>query len=119
MEYNNQKYLYIGETDLNQLPTGLGVLYTNGKKYEGYFCKGKILGLGRFIDKEGNSYEGIFRGNKIISKATVIKRNDNDKKVVFFGDIVDLRIKKLRKKKKWKEKMKKKKAIRIKNQKKI
>ena len=91
MEYNNQKYLYIGETDLNQLPTGLGVLYTNGKKYEGYFCKGKILGLGRFIDKEGNSYEGIFRGNKIISKATVIKRNDNDKKVVFFGDLVDLR----------------------------
>ena len=91
MEYNGEKYLYIGETDKNHFPTGLGILYTQGKKYEGNFCKGKLLGLGRYIDEEGTCFEGIFENNKIISKATVIKINEDSKKIEYFGDLVDLK----------------------------
>ena len=91
IEYNGEKYLYIGKTDKNQLPSGQGILYTQGEKYEGNFYKGKLLGLGRYIDDEGICYEGIFEDNKLISKATVIKRKENGKKVVFFGDLVDFK----------------------------
>ena len=76
MEYKGEKYLYIGEMDKNGFPSGLGTLYTQGKKYEGNFSKGKLIGLGRYIDEEGTCYEGIFEGNKLISKATVIKRKE-------------------------------------------
>ena len=91
IEYKGEKYLYIGETDKNHFPTGLGILYTQGKKYEGNFCKGKLLGLGRYIDEEGTCFEGIFENNKIISKATVIKVNEDNKRIEYFGDLVDFK----------------------------
>ena len=91
LEYKGEKYLYIGEMDKNRFPSGLGVLYTQGKKYEGNFSKGKLTGLGRYIDEEGTCYEGIFEKNKLISRATVIKLNENKKKVEYFGDLVDLK----------------------------
>ena len=91
MEYKGEKYLYIGEMDKNGFPSGLGTLYTQGKKYEGNFSKGKLIGLGRYIDEEGTCYEGIFEGNKLISKATMIKLNENNKRVEYFGDLVDFK----------------------------
>ena len=91
MEYKGEKYLFIGETDKNLFPQGLGILYTQGKKYEGNFIEGKLVGLGRYIDEEGTCYEGIFEKNKIISKATMIKINENNKKVEYFGDLVDFK----------------------------
>ena len=91
MEYKGEKYLYIGEIDKNRFPSGLGILYTQGKKYEGNFSKGKLIGLGRYIDEEGTCYEGIFEGNKLISKGTMIKLNENNKKVEYFGDLVDFK----------------------------
>ena len=91
LEYKGEKYLYIGETDKNQFPTGLGILYTQGKKYEGNFFKGKLCGLGRYIDEEGTCYEGIFEDNNIISKATVIKMNEKNKKIKYFGDLNDFK----------------------------
>jgi hypothetical protein len=91
IEYKGEKYLYIGEIDKNHFPTGLGILYTQGKKYEGNFCKGKLLGLGRYIDEEGTCFEGIFENNKIISKATVIKVNEDNKRIEYFGDLVDFK----------------------------
>ena len=91
MEYKGEKYLFIGETDKNLFPRGLGILYTQGKKYEGNFIEGKLVGLGRYIDEEGTCYEGIFEKNKLISKATIIKKNENNKKVEYFGDVVDFK----------------------------
>ena len=91
IEYNGEQYLYIGKTDKNQLPSGRGILYTQGEKYEGNFYKGKLLGLGRYIDDEGICYEGIFEENKLISKATVIKMKENGKKVEYFGELVDFK----------------------------
>lgn len=90
-EYNGEKYLYFGEIDRNLYPMGLGIIYTKQKRYEGYFDKGKILGLGRYIDQDGICYEGLFEGNKLISKATVIKRNENNNKIEYFGDLVNFK----------------------------
>ena len=90
-EYNGEKYLYIGETDKNQMPTGFGVLYTQGKKYEGNFFRGKLIGLGRYINEEGTCFEGIFEDNKLVSKATIITINKNNKKVEYFGDVTDFK----------------------------
>jgi hypothetical protein len=90
-EYNGEKYLYIGETDKNQMPTGFGVLYTQGKKYEGNFFRGKLIGLGRYINEEGTCFEGIFEDNKLVSKATIITINKNNKRVEYFGDITDFK----------------------------
>ena len=90
-EFNGEKYLYIGETDKNQMPTGFGVLYTQGKKYEGNFFRGKLIGLGRYINEEGTCFEGIFEDNKLVSKATIITINKNNKKVEYFGDVTDFK----------------------------
>ena len=91
MEYRGEKFLYIGETDKNQLPTGFGILYTQGKRYEGNFFRGKLIGLGRFINEEGTCFEGIFEDNKLVSKATIITKNENNKRVEYFGDVVDFK----------------------------
>ena len=91
-EYNSEKYLYIGETDKNKMPTGFGVLYTQGQKYEGNFFRGKLIGLGRYINKEGTCFEGIFEDNNLVSKATIITINkNNNKKVEYFGDVIDFK----------------------------
>ena len=90
-EYNGEKYLYIGQTDKNKMPTGFGVLYTQGKKYEGNFFRGKLIGLGRYINEEGTCFEGIFEDNKLVSKATIITINKNNKKVEYFGDVIDFK----------------------------
>ena len=85
------KYVYIGELDKNQKPTGFGVLYTTkGKKYEGNFTKGSLIGLGRYIDEEGTCYEGIFNNNNIVSnKAKIIKYNEHNIKTKYFGDVIN------------------------------
>jgi hypothetical protein len=90
-EYKGEKYLYIGETDKNKMPTGFGVLYTQGQKYEGNFFRGKLIGLGRYINEEGICFEGIFDDNKLVSKATIITINKNNKKVEYFGDVIDFK----------------------------
>ena len=92
IEYKGEKYLYIGELDKNQKPTGFGVLYTTkGKKYEGNFSKGSLLGLGRYIDEEGTCYEGIFQNNNLVGKGKIIKYNENNKITNYFGDVVDFK----------------------------
>ena len=92
IEYKGEKYLYIGELDKNQKPTGFGVLYTTkGKKYEGNFTKGSLIGLGRYIDEEGTCYEGIFKNNNLVGKGKIIKYNENNKITNYFGDIVDFK----------------------------
>ena len=91
IEYQGEKYLYMGETDKNDLPIGFGILFSQGKKYEGNFFRYKITGLGRYIDEEGTCFEGIFEDNKLISKATVITVNENNKRVEYFGDVVDFK----------------------------
>ena len=91
IEYKGEKYLYIGETDKNQMPTGFGVLYTQEKKYEGNFFRGKLIGIGRYIDEKGTCFEGIFEDNKLVSKATIITINKNNKRVEYFGDVVDFK----------------------------
>jgi hypothetical protein len=40
IDYHGKKFLYNGELDKNQKPVGFGVLYMEGKKYEGNFIKG-------------------------------------------------------------------------------
>jgi hypothetical protein len=90
-EYDCEKYLYIGETDKNQMPTGFGVLYTQGQKYEGNFFRGKLIGLGRYINEEGKCFEGIFEDNKLVSKGTIIALNKNNKRVEYFGDVIDFK----------------------------
>ena len=91
IEYHGKKYLYIGELDESQKPIGFGVLYTQGEKYEGNFRKGKLLGLGRYINKEGTCFEGIFENGNLISKAKVIKLNDNNQKIEYFGEVKDFK----------------------------
>ena len=91
LEYRGEKYLYIGETDKNQLPTGFGILYTQGQKYEGNFFRGKLIGLGRYINAEGTCFEGIFEDNKLVSKATIITKNENKKRVEYFGEVKDFK----------------------------
>ena len=91
MEYRGEKYLYIGETDKNQLPTGFGILYTQGQKYEGNFFRGKLTGLGRYINSEGTCFEGIFEDNKLVSKATIITINENNNRVEYFGEVKDFK----------------------------
>ena len=91
IEYKGEKYLYIGELDKKQNPTGFGVLYTtNGTRYEGNFNNVKLTGLGRYIDEEGTCYEGIFNNNNLVSnKAKIIKYNENNKKTTYFGEVID------------------------------
>jgi hypothetical protein len=91
MEYRGEKFLYIGETDKNQLPTGFGILYTQGQRYEGNFFRGKLTGLGRYINEEGTCFEGIFEDNKLVSKATIITINENNKRVEYFGEVFDFK----------------------------
>ena len=91
IEYQGEKFLYIGETDKNGLPIGFGILYTDGKKFEGNFYKYKLIGLGRYINEEGVCFEGIFEDNKLVSKATIITINENNKRVEYFGDVVDFK----------------------------
>ena len=91
IEYRGEKYLYIGETDKNEFPIGFGILYTQGRKYEGNFYNYQLIGLGRYINEEGICFEGIFEDNNLISKATVITINENNKRVEYFGDIVDFK----------------------------
>ena len=92
IEYKGNKFLYIGELDKNQKPTGFGVLYTTqGKKYEGNFIKGQLIGLGRYIDEEGTCYEGIFQNNKLVSKAKIIKYNENNIKTEYLGEVLDFK----------------------------
>lgn len=91
IEYQGEKYLYIGETDNKDLPIGFGILYTQGKKYEGNFYRCKLVGLGRYIDEEGTCFEGIFEDNKLVSKATIITINEDNKRVEYFGDVVDFK----------------------------
>ena len=92
IEYKGEKFLYIGELDKNQKPTGFGVLYTTqGKKYEGNFIKGQLIGLGRYIDEEGTCYEGIFQNNKLVSKAKIIKYNENNIKTEYLGEVSDFK----------------------------
>ena len=91
IEYKGDKYLYIGELDKQSKPNGFGVLYTtNGAKYEGNMCEGKLIGLGRYIDEEGTCYEGIFNNNNIVSnKAKIIKYNEHNIKTKYFGDVIN------------------------------
>ena len=91
IEYKGEKYLYIGETDKNQMPTGFGVLYTQDQKYEGNFFRGKLTGIGRYINEKGTCFEGIFEDNKLVSKATIITINKDNKRVEYFGDVVDFK----------------------------
>ena len=92
IEQKGERFLYIGELDKNQKPSGFGVLYTShGDKYEGNFSKGKLIGIGRYIDAEGTCYEGIFEYNKLVSKAKIIKNNKKNKKVTYFGEIQNLK----------------------------
>ena len=90
IEYNEKKFLYNGELDKNQKPVGFGVLYMEGKKYEGNFIKGKLMGLGRFINEEGTCFEGIFENGNLVSKAKIIKNIDNQK-VTYFGEVEDFK----------------------------
>ena len=90
IDYHGKKFLYNGELDKNQKPVGFGVLYMEGKKYEGNFNKGKLIGLGRFINEEGACFEGIFENGNLVSKAKIIKNIDNQK-VTYFGEVVDFK----------------------------
>ena len=91
IEYNGKKYLYIGELGKNQKPMGFGVLYTEGKKYEGNFSNGKLIGLGRYINEKGTCFEGIFENNNLVSKAKIIKTNEKNMKVTYFGEVIDFK----------------------------
>ena len=92
IEQKGKQFLYIGELDKNQIPRGFGVLYTSqGEKYEGNFLRGKLIGIGRYIDVNGTCYEGIFKFNKLISKAKIIKRSEKDKKLTYFGETHNLK----------------------------
>ena len=90
IDYHGKKFLYNGELDKNHKPVGFGVLYMEGKKYEGNFIKGKLIGLGRFINEEGTCFEGIFENGNLVSKAKVIKNEDN-KIVTYFGEVIDFK----------------------------
>lgn len=90
IDYHGKKFLYNGELDKNQKPVGFGVLYMEGKKYEGNFIKGKLIGLGRFINEEGTCFEGIFENGNLVSKAKIIKNIDNQK-VTYFGEVIDFK----------------------------
>ncbi len=90
IDYHGKKFLYNGELDKNQKPVGFGVLYMEGKKYEGNFIKGKLIGLGRFINEEGVCFEGIFENGNLISKAKIIK-NENGQKLTYYGEVVDFK----------------------------
>ena len=70
---------------------GFGVLYTEGKKYEGNFNNGKLIGLGRYINEKGTCFEGIFENNNLVSKAKIIKTNEKNMKVTYFGEVIDFK----------------------------
>ena len=91
IEHDGKKFFYNGELDKNQRPIGFGILYSEGEKFEGNFIKGKLIGLGRYINKEGTCFEGIFENGNIISKAKIIKFNENNKKTIYFGDVKDFK----------------------------
>ncbi len=92
IEQKGERFLYIGEIDKNQKPSGFGVLYTSHEeKYEGNFNKGKLIGIGRYINKDGTCYEGIFKNNKLVSKAKIIKNNENGQKVIYFGETINFK----------------------------
>ena len=88
IELKGKKCLYKGQMDNNHNPCGFGELYTqNGEKYEGNFCLGKLIGLGRYINKEGICFEGIFKNNDLVSKATIIYLNEKNQKIYYFGEV--------------------------------
>ena len=92
IEQKGERFLYIGEIDKNQKPSGFGVLYTSHEeKYEGNFNKGKLIGIGRYINKDGTCYEGIFKNNKLVSKAKIIKNNEKGQKVIYFGETINFK----------------------------
>lgn len=59
--------LYMGETNINNKPYGIGVMYTKDEsKFEGYWNNNLFTCRGRKTDKEGNVYEGYFT-NKLLN----------------------------------------------------
>ena len=51
------KSIYYGQWNESGQKHGYGVLVqANGSKYEGFFCKDKISGRGRYIDHQGQFY---------------------------------------------------------------
>ena len=55
------------------------------------FFRGKLTGLGRYINSEGTCFEGIFEDNKLVSKATIIAINENNNRVEYFGEVKDFK----------------------------
>ena len=80
-------WIYKGQADINNLPNGYGVKYTqNGNKKEGYWKDGQLTGWSQSIDSEGNILMGPFIYGAITGKGIKYSFINN---IFYKGDIVD------------------------------
>jgi len=84
--FNEYPAIYIGEVDINYNRTGYGILYSlNNEKYEGYWGKNEIIGIGRLTNKnEEFTYEGEFNHNIINGKGEKYYEN-----YIYKGDFIN------------------------------
>lgn len=62
---NKGSYTYVGQTDSNGIPNGIGELtYVSGEKFMGTFKNGRLTGKGKWLTVSGQTFEGMFENGK-------------------------------------------------------
>lgn len=84
-------YLYYGTVSENSnLKRGFGIqLFSNGRKYEGYWKNDMYNLYGRIIDEKGVVYEGNFVNGKLNGKGIESYFIDEDKRYYYKGEFFD------------------------------
>lgn len=83
-------YLYYGTViESSSQKKGYGIqLFSNGRKYEGYWDKDKYNLYGRVIDEKGVVFEGNFIDGKLTGKGIESFFIDEDKRYYYKGDFL-------------------------------
>ena len=86
-DINEISWIYKGQADINNIPNGYGVKYTqNGAKQEGYWKDCQLTGWSQSIDSQGNMLIGPFIYGSLTGKGIKYSFTNN---TLYKGDFVN------------------------------
>ena len=86
-DINEISWIYKGQADINNIPNGYGVKYTqNGAKQEGYWKDCQLTGWSQSIDSQGNMLMGPFIYGSLTGKGIKYSFTNN---TLYKGDFVN------------------------------